>query len=162
MFKARDYLNKNCQTCTIPIYFHISFTALKCGVMRPIVTYFPCFNAEKIIRLITFSKHLAHTEPIFKSLNILPLNSLYYHRIGLLMDKLSNGLLPEALNELYIKRNKIHNYPTRNCDKYHIQTSTDSFSNVSARIWNVIKTNIDVNISFMQFKIVLKLYLHEN
>ena len=78
------------------------------------------------------------------------------------MYKLSNGLLPEALNELYIKRNKTHNYPTRNCDKYHIQTSTDSFSNVSARIWNVIKTNIDVNISFMQFKIVLKLYLHEN
>ena len=27
-------------------------------------------------------------------------------------------------------------------------------SNVSARIWNVITTNIDVNISFMQFKIV--------
>ena len=117
---------------------------------------------KKIIRLITFSKHLAHTEPIFKSLNIIPLNSLNYHRIRLLMYKLSNGLFPEALNELYIKRNKIHNYPTRNCDKYHIQTSTDSFSNVSARIWNVIKTNIDVNISFMQFKIVLKLYLHEN
>ena len=67
-----------------------------------------------------------------------------------------------ALNELYIKRNKIHHYPTRNCDNYHIQTSTDSFSNVSARIWNVIKTKIDVNISFIQFKIVLKLYLHEN
>ena len=67
-----------------------------------------------------------------------------------------------ALNELYIKRNKIHHYPTRNCDNYHIQTSTDRFSNVSARIWNVIKTKIDVNISFIQFKIVLKLYLHEN
>ena len=78
------------------------------------------------------------------------------------MYKLSNGLLPEALNELYIKKNKIHHYPTRNCDKYHIQTSANSFSNVSARIWNVITTNIDVNISFMQFKIVLKLYLHEN
>ena len=49
--------------------------------------------------------------------------------------------------------------PTRNCDQYHIQTSTDSFSNVSAHIWNVI---IDVNISFMQFKIVLKLYPREN
>ena len=47
MFKVRDYLNKKCQTCIIPIYFHISFTALKCGVMRPIVTYFPCFNTEK-------------------------------------------------------------------------------------------------------------------
>ena len=48
-----------------------------------------------------------------------------------------------------------------NCDKY-IQTGTDSFSYVSARIWNIITTNIDVNISFMQFKIVLKLYVHEN
>ena len=75
----------------------------------------------------------------------------------------SNGLFAEALNELYVKKNKIHHYPTRNCDKYHIQTSTDSFlSNVSARFWNVITTNINVNISFMQFKVVLKLYLHEN
>ena len=79
------------------------------------------------------------------------------------MYKLSAGLLPDALNELYVKNNKIQHYPTRNCDKYHIQTSTDSFSNVSVRIWNVITTNINVNISFMQFKIVLiKLYLHEN
>ena len=50
------------------------------------------------------------------------------------MYKLSNGLLPEVLNKIYIKKNEIHHYPTRNCDTYHIQTSTDSFSNVSARI----------------------------
>ena len=66
----------------------------------------------------------------------------------------SNGLLPETLNELYIKKNKIHHYPIRNCDKYHIQTSIDSFSHVSVRIYNVITTTIDVNVSFMQFKIV--------
>ena len=48
MFKARDYLNKNvCQTCTVHIYFHISFIVLKCGVIPPIVTYIPCFNTEK-------------------------------------------------------------------------------------------------------------------
>ena len=34
------------------------------------------------------------------------------------------------------------------------------FLNVNARVWNVI-TTIDVNISFMQFKIVLKLYFHK-
>ena len=33
-----------------------------------------------------------------------------------------------------LTKNKIHHYPTRNCDKYHIQTSTDSFSNVSAQM----------------------------
>ena len=61
-----------------------------------------------------------------------------------------------------LKKNKIHHYPTRNCDKYHIQTSTECFSNVSARICNVIAAHINVNISFIQFKIVLKLYLHAN
>ena len=72
------------------------------------------------------------------------------------MYTLSNGLLPEVLDELYVKKNEIHHYPTRNCDKYHIETSTDSFSNVSVRIWNVITTNIDVNISCVQecFKII--------
>ena len=74
------------------------------------------------------------------------------------MYKLSNGLLPEALNGLYSKKNIIHHCSTRNYDKYHIQTSTYCFSNVSAPIWNVTTTNIDVDISFLQFKIVLKLY----
>ena len=37
----------------------------------------------------------------------------------------------------------------------------ESISNVSARIWNVIITNIDVNISFIQFKIVLKYSLNQ-
>ena len=54
-----------------------------------------------------------------------------------------------------------YHYPSRNCDKYHIQ-STAIFFNVSARICNVIITNIDVNISYMQFKSVLKLHLHKN
>ena len=42
------------------------------------------------------------------------------------------------------------------------QVLTVFFSNVSARICNVITTNIDVNILFMQFKIVLKLYHYQN
>ena len=36
------------------------------------------------------------------------------------------------------------------------------FSNMSARIRNVITTNIDINISFMKFKHVFKLYFHKN
>ena len=146
MFKARDYLNKHCLSNLYHTYiFPYLIYCIEVWGNASYCHLLPLFlTQKKIIRLITFSKHLAHTEPIFKSLNILQLNSL----------------LPEALNELYIKNNKIHHYPTRNCDKYHIQTSTDSFSNVSARIWNVITTNIDVNISFIQFKIVLKLYLH--
>ena len=62
MFKGRHYLNEKniCLTSTIPVYFHISFTALKCGVMPPIVTYFPCLTQKKNVWLITFSKNISH------------------------------------------------------------------------------------------------------
>ena len=108
MFKARDYLNKNCLSNLYHTYiFPFLMDCLDVWGNVSHCHLIPLFlTLEKIIRLITFSKHLAHTEPIFKSLNILPLNSLYYYRIGLFMYKLSNGLLPEALNELYIKTNK--------------------------------------------------------
>ena len=37
----------------------------------------------------------------------------------------------------------------------------NSFDNASARIWNVLKSKIEVNISLSKFKISLKLYLQE-
>ena len=40
---------------------------------------------KKIVRVITFSDRLAHTAPLFKQLNILPLDKLIFHRIGLFM-----------------------------------------------------------------------------
>ena len=42
---------------------------------------------KKMIRLITFSERLAHTEPIFLQLNILPIDKLIQDRIGLFMYK---------------------------------------------------------------------------
>ena len=33
---------------------------------------------KKIVRVITFSDKLAHTAPLFKQLNILPLNKLFF------------------------------------------------------------------------------------
>ena len=164
MFKARDYLNKKSLSNLYHTYiFSYLIYCIEVWGNASHCHLLPLFlTQKKNIRVIIFSKQFAHTEPIFKSLNILPLNSLYYHIIGLLMYKLSNGLFPKTLNELYIQKNKIHHYPTRNCNKFHVQTSTDSLANLSACIWNVITTTIDVHSSFMQFKIVLKLYLHEN
>ena len=38
----------------------------------------------------------------------------------------------------------------------------NSFCNASARIWNVLQSKIEVNISLSEFKISLKLYLQDN
>ena len=86
MFKARDYLNKNCLSNLYHTYiFPYLIYCSEVWGNKSHCHLLPLFlTQKKIIRLITFSKHLAHTEPIFKSLYILyilPLNSLYYHRI---------------------------------------------------------------------------------
>ena len=39
--------------------------------------------------------------------------------------------------ELYLRNNEIHNYETRNCNKFSIVAGTETFSHVSARIWKM-------------------------
>ena len=78
------------------------------------------------------------------------------------MYKLSNGFLPEVFNTLYIKNIEIHTYSTRSKDLYHILPETQTFSNISAKIWNSLTVNIIVNVTFIQFKESIKLYLLNN
>ena len=54
------------------------------------------------IRLITYSSYLAHTNDIFKELNILPLYKLQFQRICLQIFKYANNTLPEAISKLFI------------------------------------------------------------
>ena len=108
---------------------------------RDVVCQFSTITQKQIVQLITFSKHFPHTEPIFKSLTILPFNSLYYYRIVILVYELSNLLLPEVLKELYFKIMKSTIIQLELGLKYNTQTSTDRFLNVSTFTmeWNYNK-----------------------
>ena len=122
---------------------------------------------KKIIRLITFSERLAHTEPIFLQLNILPIDKLIQDRIGLFMYKMFHGLHPPTINNLYIKNCDVHNHNTRHRNYLHVSMAhsdlyAKSFYCSSILIWNEIMNKIDVSISFPQFKILLKHYLLVN
>ena len=100
--------------------------------------------AKKIIRIITFSHYLAHTEPLFMSLEILPLEKIFYHRCGLMMYKYHNNLLPCSISQLYAKNDSIHNHNTRCGNLLRVPHGSKSFTNVSARIWNVLNNIIDL------------------
>ena len=122
---------------------------------------------KKIIRLITFSEGLAHTEPIFLQLNILPIDKLIQDRIGLFMYKMFHGLHPPTINNLYIKNCDVHNHNTRHRNYLHVSMAhsdlyAKSFYCSSILIWNEIMNKIEASISFPQFKILLKHYLLVN
>ena len=111
---------------------------------------------------MTFSTYCAHTDPIFKDLNVLTINKLVIHRIGIMMYKFNNGLLPTVLNFLYKRNNEIHQYDTRTKNMFRISVGIQSFSSVSAKIWNALILHIDGNVPLVKFKQSLKLYLLNN
>ena len=74
---------------------------------------------KKIVRTITFSHYLAHTEPIFDTLNILNFNNLVVHRISLMMFKYSKDLVPLPIVELFTRNYEFHNHFTRQSQSLH-------------------------------------------
>ena len=56
---------------------------------------------KMIVRTITFADKLAHTNPIFKDIEVLPLAKLVHCRIGLFMYKIFYKLQPTVINKMY-------------------------------------------------------------
>ena len=97
-----------------------------------------------------------------KDMEILIIDRLVIHRIGILMYKLNSGHFPKVLCNFFKNNNKIHNYNTRTKDMFRISHESQIFSSVVAKIWNIFSIKIDVNITLIKFKNSLKLYLLSN
>ena len=123
---------------------------------------FVLITEKKIIRIITFSHYLAHTEPLFMSLEILPLEKIFYHRYGLMMYKYHNNLLPCSISQLYtqtmimynntIYNDSIHDHNTRCSNLLRVPIDSKLFTSVSARIWNVLNNKIAFDVPISEFK----------
>ena len=165
MFKARHYLKRNALVNLYNsfIYPYLIYcieawgNATNCHLKQLYLIQ------KKAIRMITFANYNTPSIDIFKNLNILPLDKLVVDRIGVMMYKYANDLLAPVLNYLY---SDVHNYTRQrhllHVNKSNINTYSNSFGNASARIWNVLQSKIEVNISLSKFKMSLKLYLQEN
>ena len=122
---------------------------------------------KKVIRLISFTNYGISSATTFKKLEILPLNKLVYNRIGIMMYKYFNNLLPPAINDLYVSNNDVHKYSTRQKHLLYINRSNinvyeKSFGNTSVRVWNALQSKIDVNVPISKFKKSSKNYLQDN
>ena len=74
----------------------------------------------------------------------------------------NNNLLPNCLSQLYERTGSIHDHNTQCCKLLRVSTGTKTFSNMSARVWNVLSNKIDSNTSTAVFKDKLKLFLLHN
>ena len=77
----------------------------------------PITLQKKIIRAITFSSYLAHTQNLFIQLNTLPFRKLVIHRIAIQMYKYNIGIIPDIIHYFYVTTSDVHSYNTRNRNK---------------------------------------------
>ena len=126
-------------------YWHI---LVKPGVSIQKSSTSAILTQKRVVRIITFFHYLAHTQPLFLSLSIIPLDRLSLNQIVIVMYKYSNGLLPDVLNRLCVKNNDIHSYNTRRNNLSRIPRGIVNFTNISARVWSVLDTTINVYVPF--------------
>ena len=114
---------------------------------------------------MTYSLYDAHTEPLFRQLDILTLRKLVIHRIALLMFKFNIGIIPKPTMQLFIRNTDVHNHNTRTKDSLHVRMGRSEriYANVSfhgVHIWNILSQHVQTNISYASFRHVSQLYIH--
>ena len=83
---------------------------------------------------MSFSYYSAHTNPLSLSMEVLPFGKTYFYKVGLIMYKYSNNVLPECILLLYLRNDSIHDHNTRGCHQLRILPGAKTFTNISARI----------------------------
>ena len=123
------------------------------------------------VRLLTFSEHRAHSEPLFQRLGILKIQDLYFLSNVLLVHKSLCGTSPQIIQNVLSLHYPTHLYPTRHLVSNSLSrppTKTLNYGINSIRYqsilnWNTFKSvypNLDVaNASTRKIKTLLRNYL---
>ena len=74
---------------------------------------------KRVIRIMS-SAFDAHTDPLFKNLNILNLESIYKLQIGKFMYQYRPGILPYSLNDMFLVTHQVHSYGTRSSEIFYL------------------------------------------
>ena len=62
----------------------------------------------------------AHTDPLFKNLKILNLESIYKLQIGKFMYQYRSGLLPYSFNDMFLVTHRVHSYGARSSEFFYL------------------------------------------
>ena len=118
---------------------------------------------KKVVRIMRSAHYLSESAPIFRYLNLLPLKYIYKQRISLFMFKFIKNMLPNVMNEIFIRNSDLNRRNTRQDSKLHIPLCrTTLFQNTmryqGAKEWNSVSDEIDYFCSEQTFKKRLKKY----
>jgi hypothetical protein len=75
---------------------------------------------KRAIRILNKSEFHAHTDPLFKKLNILKFEDIRLLQLGQFMYCHKNSLLPKSFNSMFVLNNQVRTYDTRHSKAFHV------------------------------------------
>jgi hypothetical protein len=115
-------------------------------------------------RIITGSKRLTPSEPLFKCLKMLKLCDIYEYSAMLFMFKYHHGLLPNIMNDIFKKMDSTNTIVTRQKHSlilpcYKSQSAYNSIRFQGSKIWNKYHKAFNLQCSYFTFKQQLKMFM---
>ena len=145
--KAKHVLNRKHLTI---LYYSLVYSYLTYGIIiwgSAYDTYLSklIITQKKIIRAMTGASYNAHTEPLFKQLNILKLPDLYRLYVSKYMFAFINNSLPCNLLKIFTLAQDTHDHDTRHSKTLKLKIiktrtviATQSILNMGPTIWNSV------------------------
>ena len=84
-------------------------------------------------------------------MDVLSFEKLVQHRIGIMMFNINSGGMPDCISMLFVIDNSVHDHNTRANKQLHNREGKceiiyRTFSYQVIYIWNIILTNININV----------------
>ena len=111
---------------------------------------------------MTFAPYLEHSAPIFKSLELLPIEKVFISRVAIVMFKITCEMLPETMAKLYSKNKDYMPMIPEVRISYVFRRVQKFFHLIVLESKNAICSKIDVKVILVKFKLNLKKYLLHN
>ena len=119
---------------------------------------------KKSLRIICNTAIRSHTDPLFFDNKILKIRELYLFQLGQFMYNYNKHTLPQIFDTMFPKNRSFHNYPTRQCNEFHLPLLRTSLAKKTfiydgPKFWNSLSNDIKDNLSLNSFKNRLKAFL---
>jgi len=113
---------------------------------------------KKIVRVISNSEYNAHTEPLFKTLQIIRIADIYKLQVVKFVFSFINHCLPISLMDLFTTIGNPEFHYTRQVKTYRLKlpkarttASTRSIANMGPKIWNLVPAHMYFNKDQLRF-----------
>ena len=143
------------------LYPYLSYCVLIWG-NAPATTLWPIYKLQKLaLRIIMNAGHRASSLPFCKEHSILRLPDIYTLNAGIFMYKYNNSMLPPVFDNLFVRNNTIHRYPTRNAAQLRAprtksRLASSFITTTGVNVWNQIGKKLNTDTKLGTFKRSLK------